>query len=89
MRPLTPEHRDQRDPYTRWLTDGQDQQLRRDLAQLPDLVALVATHPQPAGASAPAPTDDGSDGTEIRPERTGTGSALARRDTSDRASAAE
>lgn len=69
MRPLTPEHRDQRDPYTHWLTDGQDQQLRHDLAQLPELVALVATHPQPIrqGNTGPRPQPGSRPPTPLTP----------------------
>ena len=43
MSDLTPLHPADRDQRTRWLSEVQDRQLRRDLTQLPELVALVAT----------------------------------------------
>ena len=46
MTDLTPYRVADRQRCTRWLSEAADRQLRRDLAQLPDLVALVAAHPE-------------------------------------------
>lgn len=43
----TPLHRRDREPGTQWLHPKQEHQLQRDLAQLPELLALVATNPTP------------------------------------------
>ena len=50
MRPVnqpTPLHRRDREPGTQWLHPKHERQLQRDLAQLPELLALVATNPTP------------------------------------------
>lgn len=54
----TPLHRRDREPGTQWLGPHHERQLRNHLAQLPELVALVAANPQPLkrGNAGPRPT---------------------------------
>lgn len=54
----TPLHRRDREPGTQWLGPHHEQQLRNHLAQLPELLALVAVNPQPLkrGNTGPRPT---------------------------------
>lgn len=54
----TPLHRRDREPGTQWLGPHHEQQLRSDLTQLPELLALVAANPTPLkrGNAGPRPT---------------------------------